>query len=207
MPIDAVQTGEVFTVRTYKTYVGYSWANTYEVQSVTEPLNSISAVESLAFAFVGLEQQIHLQGVIIDRIVVSTYVPDGQPYEPTSFTTIPVSTSGQRSPGSDVLPLEMCLFVRRNAPSGRDGRLLYRGCLTEGDMSAAAFRPLIWSGAVAEFQNIFATWFNAAFPSNFWSIVMARGRPNPTNIRPIAGFQVSEKMVVKKLNNRYYDRP
>lgn len=207
MPVDAVQPGEIFTARVYKNYVGYGWANTYEIMAVNEPANSVAAVESLAFSLVNLEQQIHLQGVIIDRIVVSTYVPDGQPYEPTSFTTIPVSASGQRSPGSDVLPLEMALFVRRNTVVGRDGRLLYRGCLTEGDMSASAFRPLIWSGAVSEFQNKFVTWFNSVFPSNLWSIVMARGRPNPTNVRTVVGFQVSEKMVVKKLNNRYYDRP
>jgi len=207
MPIDAVQVGEVFTVRVYKNYVGYGWANTYEVMAVNEPTNSVAAVESVAFSLVNLEQQIHLQGVVIDRVVVSTYVPDGQPYEPTSFTTIPVSSTGLRSPGADVLPLEMSLFVRRNTTTGRDGRLLYRGCLTEADMSAAAFRPLIWQGAVNDFQNIFSSWFNSNFPSNLWAVVMARGRPVPTNIRTVVGFQVSEKMVVKKLRNRYYDRP
>jgi hypothetical protein len=207
MPIDSVQVGEVFTVRVYKNYVGYGWANTYEIMAVNEPTNSVAAIESAAFSFVNLEQQIHLQGVVIDRVVVSTYVPDGQPYEPTSFTTIPISSIGLRSPGADVLPLEMSLFVRRNTTTGRDGRLLYRGCLTEADMSAAAFRPLIWQGAVNEFQNIFSSWFNSNFPSNLWAVVMARGRPTPTNVRTVVGFQVSQKMVIKKLNNRYFDRP
>jgi hypothetical protein len=207
MPIDAVQSGEIFTVRTYKQYVGYGWANTYEVQAAVEPVNSITAIESLASAFVALEQEIHLQGITIDRVVVSTYVPDGEPYNPTSFTTIPVSLLGQRAPVGEVLPLELCLFVRRNAGVGRDGRLLYRGCLSENDMAAAAFRPLITSSAQNSFQTIFGTWFTTTFPQAQWNIVLARGLPNPTNVRQVTGFQVSEKMAVKKLNNRYFDRP
>jgi len=207
MPVDSVQTGEVFTVRSYKQYVGFSWANTYEVQATSEPINSITAIEALASAIVSLEQQLHISGVIVDRIVISTYVQDGEPYNPSSFTTIPVSLPGQRFPYTDVLPLEMALFVRRNSPVGRDGRLLYRGCLLEGDMSASAFRPLISQNAVNEFQAIFGTWFNTTFPSQQWSLVMASGSPNSLNVRQIIGFQVSERMIVKKLNNRYYDRP
>jgi hypothetical protein len=207
MPVDSIQTGEVFTVRSYKQYVGFSWANTYEVQATSEPINSITAIESLASAIVSLEQQLHISGVIIDRIVISTYVQDGEPYNPSSFTTIPVSLPGQRFPYTDVLPLEMALFVRRNSPTGRDGRLLYRGCLLEGDMSASAFRPLISQNAVNEFQAIFGTWFNTTFPSQQWNVVMASGPPNSLSIRQIVGFQVSERMIVKKLNNRYYDRP
>jgi len=207
MPIDAVQAGEIFTVRVYKTYSGYGWANTYEVQSVTEPTNSITAIESMASAFVNLERNLHLLAVTIDRVVVSTYIPDGAPYNPSSFTTIPVSQGGLRNVGGDFLPLELALFVRRNAPVGRDGRLLYRGCLTENDMVANTFRPFITSSTQTSFQTILGTWFTTTFPQAAWNLVMASGRPNPTNIRQIIGLQVSEKIAVKKLNNRYFDRP
>jgi len=131
MPIDAVQSGEIFTVRVYKQHAGFGWANTYEVQAAVEPINSVTAIETMASAFVSLEQLIHLTPVTIDRVVVSTYIPDGQPYNPSSFTTIPVSLPGQRTVSGDFLPLELCLFVRRNGAVGRDGRLLYRGCLLE----------------------------------------------------------------------------
>jgi hypothetical protein len=207
MPIDAVQSGEVFTVRTYKNFAGFGWANTYEVQAAVEPINSITAIEALASSFVSLEQQIHLIGVVIDRVVVSTYIPDGLPYNPSSFTTIPFSVQGQRLAPAEVLPLELALFVRRNAAVGRDGRLLYRGCLMETDMSAASFRPLLTSSAVNTFQTIFGTWLTTTFPNSQWNIVLARGRPNPTNVRQVVNLQVSEKIAVKKLNNRYYDRP
>jgi hypothetical protein len=207
MPIDAVQTGEVFTVRTYKQHAGFGWANTYEVQSTTEPVNSVTAIESMASAFVALEQLIHLTPVTIDRVVVSTYVPDGQPYNPSSFTTIPVSLPGQRAPSGDFLPLELCLFVRRNGAVGRDGRLLYRGCLLEADMGTDAFRGRVHPSVRNSFQTTFNTWFTTTFPQAQWNIVLARGAPNPTNVRQVISFQVSEKIAVKKLKNRYFDRP
>jgi len=207
MPIDAVQTGEIFTVRTYKTFSGFGWANTYEVQAAVSPLNSITAIEALATSFVALERQLHLVGVTIDRVVVSTYVPDGQPYNPSSFTTIPVSLGGQRPVVSEPLPLELSLFVRRNASVGRDGRLLYRGVLMEVDMVSTGFRPLLTSNAVNGFQTVIGTWFTTNFPNSEWNIVLARGTPNPTNVRQVVGFQISDKIAVKKLNNRYYDRP
>jgi len=207
MPIDAVQAGEIFTVRTYKNYVGFTWANSYEVQAAIEPVNSVTAIEALVSSFVALERSLHIDGVIVDRVVVSTYVPDGQPYNPSSFTSIPVSLNSQRPAVAEVLPLELTLFVRRNSPVGRDGRLLYRGCLTENDMSASAFRPFLTGTAVTNLQTIFGTWFVSTFPTQEWNIVMASGDPANPIVRTITGFQVSQRIVVKKLNNRYFDRP
>jgi hypothetical protein len=207
MPIDAVQSGEIFTVRTYKQFAGFGWANTYEVQAAVEPVNSITAIESLAASFVALEQGLHLPGVVIDRVVVSTYIPDGQPYNPSSFTSIPFSVPGQRGATGEPLPLELALFVRRNASTGRDGRLLYRGCLIEQDMAATGFRGLLTNSAITGFQTWIGGWFVTTFPQAQWNLVLARGVPNPTNIRQIVGLQVSEKIAVKKLNNRYFDRP
>lgn len=207
MPVDDVQAGEIFTVRVYKTYFGYAWANTYEVQAVTEPVNSITSIENLASAFVNLERNVHLGFITIDRVVISTYVQDGQPYNPTSFTSLPVSQSGARTGASEVLPLEMCLFVRRNAPTGRDGRLLYRGCLMESDMNAGGFRANLVPSTISGFQTIFATWLVSTFPGSEWNLVLASGPPGNPIVRQVTGFQVAEKIVMKKLSNRYYDRP
>lgn len=207
MPIDNVQAGEVFTARVYKTYFGFSWANTYEVQSTTEPVNSVTAIEALATSLVNLERSLHIEGVLIDRVVISTYVQDGQPYSPSSFTSLPVSQSALRAPTAEVLPLELCLFVRRNAPTGRDGRLLYRGCLTEADMSSGAFRHQLVPSAVNSFQVTFGTWITSSFPNQEWNLVLASGPPDNLVIRTITAFQVSQRIVVKKLTNRYYDRP
>jgi hypothetical protein len=208
MPVNAVQQGEVFTVRVYKQIGGFAWANTYEVQAVTEPPNSITAVEALATAFAALDRAMLLDTATVDRVVVSTYVPDGLPYNPDSFTSIPISLPGLKSPaGQDPLPLEACVFVRRNAPTGRDGRLLYRGYLIETDVMSANFRPYVVQPTLNTISATINTWLTTTFPSNLWSIVMARGRPNPTNVRVVTSLIPDQRVVYKKLNNRYFDRP
>jgi hypothetical protein len=77
----------------------------------------------------------------------------------------------------------------------------------EVDMVSTGFRPLLTSNAVNGFQTVIGTWFTTNFPNSEWNIVLARGTPNPTNVRQVVGFQISDKIAVKKLNNRYYDRP
>jgi hypothetical protein len=205
MTLRNIQQGEVVTVRIYKQYVGFSWANNYEVAATTNINDPAQSLAAMVDRLVALERLLHLQGVIIDRATVSSYAPDSQPYDPDTLTTFPYSLSGQRSAPGEVLPLELCLFVRRNVNFGRDGRLLYRGCLTENDMSAAAFRPLLTTQTVNNLQNAINNWFQQGI-SPGWVLVMASGTPQPTSIRRVVGLQVSEKIAVKKVNNRYFRR-
>jgi hypothetical protein len=205
MTLRNIAQGEVVTVRIYKQYVGFSWANNYELQATTNINDPAQSLADMVDRLVVLERLLHLQGVIIDRATVSSYAPDSQPYNPDTLTTFPYSLSGQRSAPGEVLPLELCLFVRRNVNFGRDGRLLYRGCLTENDMAAAAFRPLLTSSTVNNIQNAINDWYQQGVGSE-WRLVMASGTPQPTSIRTIVGLQVSEKMTVKKVNNRYFRR-
>jgi hypothetical protein len=205
MSLSTILQGEVFTVRSYKQYVGFAWGNNYEVEATQDIPNPSTELEFLANRIVELEKNLHIVGVIIDRVTISTYVPDSRPYNPNNVATFPFSVMATRPGATEVLPLELCLFVRRNVNFGRDGRLLYRGCLLESDMSAAAFRPLITNAAVNSFQNIINNWRTVGVGNSF-RLVMASGFPAPSNVRPIVNLQVSEKIVVKKYNNRYFRR-
>jgi hypothetical protein len=205
MTLTTISQGDVLTVRVFKQYVGYAWANNYEVEAIRDITNVAVSLEALITRIVALERPLHLQGVIIDRATVSTYVPDSLPYNPNTLATFPLSISATRQATGDVLPLELCLFVRRNVVLGRDGRLLYRGCLTENDMSATAFRPLLNSGAVGTLQSIINNWAATGLGDDF-RFVLASGVPLPTNVRAVTSLQVSEKIVVKKYNNRYFRR-
>jgi hypothetical protein len=204
MTLANIAQGEVVTVRIYKQYVGFSWANNYEVQATTNINDPAQSLAVMVDRLVDLEKLLHLQGVIIDRATVSSYAPDSQPYNPDTLTTFPYSVSGQRQGSSEVLPLELCLFVRRNVNFGRDGRLLYRGCLTENDMVAASFRPLLASSTVNSLQNAINTWFQQGIGSE-WVMVMASGTPQPTGIRRVVGSRF-RKDVCQKVNNRYFRR-
>lgn len=205
MSLTTISQGDVLTVRVFKQFFGYAWANNYEVEAIQNITNPIVALEALATRIVALERPIHLSGVIIDRVTVSTYVPDSLPYNPNTLAVFPFSVAATRTAVREPLPLELCLFVRRNVNFGRDGRLLYRGCLTEDDMSATSFRPLLSSGAVGALQGIINSWASTGLGNEF-RFVMASGLPTPTSVRPVTSLQVSEKVVVKKYNNRYFRR-
>jgi hypothetical protein len=205
MALRNIAQGEVVTVRIYKQFGGYLWANNYEVAATTNVPDPVVALQELADRLVALERNIHLRGVFIDRVTISSYAPDSQPYDPDTLATFPYTLEGLRNYNGEAVPLELCLFVRRNTNFGRDGRLLYRGCLSEGDITAPSFRSLLTSAARSSFQSILDTWQQQG-PGSVWVLVMASGTPNPTSIRRVISLQASEKVVVKKFNNRYFRR-
>jgi len=205
MTLRNIAQGEVVTVRIYKQFGGYLWANNYEVAATTNVPDPVVALQELADRLVTLERNIHLRGVFIDRVTISSYAPDSQPYDPDTLATFPYTLEGVRNYNGEAVPLELCLFVRRNTNFGRDGRLLYRGCLSEGDITAPSFRSVLTSAARSSFQSILDTWQQQG-PGSVWVLVMASGTPNPTSIRRVISLQASEKVVVKKFNNRYFRR-
>jgi hypothetical protein len=205
MTLRNIAQGEVVTVRIYKQFGGYLWANNYEVAATTNVPDPVVSLQELADRLVTLERNIHLRGVFIDRVTISSYAPDSQPYDPDTLATFPYTLEGVRNYNGEAVPLELCLFVRRNTNFGRDGRLLYRGCLSEGDITAPSFRSLLTSAARSSFQSILDTWQQQG-PGSVWVLVMASGTPNPTSIRRVISLQASEKVVVKKFNNRYFRR-
>jgi hypothetical protein len=205
MTLSTINQGNVLTVRSYKQFAGFAWANNYEVEATQDITNPVSALQFLVERIAFLERDIHLNSVVIDRITVSTYIPDSRPYNPNTLAVYPLSINCTRPMSANVLPLELCLFVRRNVDFGRDGRLLYRGCLTEDDMFAQSFRPRITTNAVNSIQSIINSWRTVGVGSSF-RLVMASGFPNVSNVRTVVGLQVSEKIVVKKYNNRYFRR-
>jgi len=202
MPINNILANEVFTVRIYKRLEGQEWANSYEVQATDASSDPAISIGNLRNWLVGLERSIHLTDVFFDRITISTYQPDSQPYDPTRFTSFPIFEQGQRARSGDALSLAICLFVRREPGFGRAGKLLYRGVLQEADV--AGYRSALMTASINAIQNaVNAAW--SARPT-FWRLVMASGAPTPTDVREVLNLRVSALTVVKKLDNRYFDR-
>jgi len=205
MTLSSVADGDVITVRVYKTFAGYSWANNYEVQATQDLPNAGFTYPTLADRFVTLERALHSNFVVIDRVTISTYAPDSRPYNPETLATYSYNVTCQRSVSGDAMPLEACLFVRRITNFGRTGRLLYRGCLFEADVGVLGYRQVLISQTLTSFRNILTSW-NQTGLGEQWRLVMASGNPNPTNIRAILRLEPSERVVFKKLDNRYFRR-
>ena len=205
MTLATITQGEVLTVRSYKQLGGYLWANNYEVEATQDIANPSTALEFLAARIVELERGLHISTVVIDRVTISTYVPDSQPYNPNTLAVFPFSVNGIRTGPGSALALEVCLFVRRNVVFGRDGRILYRGCLTDAQVSTSSLRAVLLPVAITTYQNIINSWRSVGLGNDF-RLVMASGLPVPTDIRVVQNLQVSEKVVFKKFNNRYFRR-
>lgn len=138
MSVLVPEAGEVFTIRTYKHQdiaVTSSWANTYEAQATTGVV--FGDLTTMAAIIMSFEKRMSQDTVIVDRAVVSTWIPDGQPYNPASFVVVNDGGSGLvTSPAADeVLSLDICLHLRRDVASGRQGKLFLRGALDEGDVA------------------------------------------------------------------------
>lgn len=204
--LDVINESEVLTVRVYKVFQQVAWANTYEVQALQEITNTATALEDLANKLVNLERPLHAGFVTFDRVVVSTWVPDGQPYNPLSFTSFPLQGQGTRNVPTPLEPLTQCLYVRRNTILGRDGRLLYRGCLSAQWMSSGVPEQVISSSELSNIQSIINNWTtsNPLLPS--FRLVLARRVGNSIEVRPVVSLVAMPKVVTKKFNNRYYDR-
>jgi len=207
MTVTTVVADEVYTVRLYKSYTGFVWANTYEVRATQSFPSGFFAIRDMVDKLVALEKGIHLQGVTIDRAVVSTYQPDSRPYNPESFLTIPINEGANQPIVGEVIPLELCLYVRKNVPSGRFGKNYYRAAITEAGMQADAFRPLLTSSQRNNFQTFVNNWVAGGALGAGWELVMAKGAPTPTDIRVVTGLTVERRIVIKQLGNRYFDRP
>lgn len=77
--------------------------------------------------------------VVIDRIVVGTWVKDSDPYDIDALRTIPYGLFGTREYTlTNVVADELALFIRKNVSKGRAGKMLMRGMLTVAQLTASS---------------------------------------------------------------------
>lgn len=199
------------TVRIYKrlsTAPNMVWSNTYEL--FKDPVGEVDFTEyqALAQRLASFEQDFHLTDVIFDRAVISTHVEDGEPYNPESFVTIPLGdVIGQRAGTSDPMSLHNVLFVRKNVSFGRNGKLYYRRCLRESDVTSPAGVPRIdvSSPLYTEVATAFTTYIESLTngdDTTFRLVMVAENQP----VRNVTALAVTNVRNVK-FNNRYFDVP
>lgn len=213
--------GDIVTAKVYKSLESAPdkvWANTYEFRLGVESDEPYDSNEALALALANWEAQFHLEDVKFERVVLSTYVPDSQPYSPDSFVSVPiVALNGQRDDvTSDQLPLNVCLRVKKGVLFGRVGFQLYRRCLVEGDVVAPSGTYSLVDGQdtllngllnglylVPPSETATTLWTRLDNLSVRW--VMASGNPTATSVRTVQGVSVAG-VTIKAFNNRYFDR-
>lgn len=203
-----VNEGEIVSVRVIQSANNgtIKWANTHEYRALAR--NNFFDAQTLALELAEVHKAFLLPAYKVERVVVSTWVPDGVPYNPDTFASFSFGMQGSRTrAGSEPTDLTVCLLLDRRVQGGRNGRILLRGCLTEEMLTAVGGRynfqqPSSLDGV--DFNAAMGRLLSAIYvPTNnaVWGMVMH----SELGTRPIDAF-VNPRITFKKLRNKYFDR-
>lgn len=208
MPVIGSPIGTYFTLRMYKrltTNPALAWANTYEFVSLT--VTTEGDVNTLIARTLLFEQALHLPSAQFDRAVLSSWVEDGEPYDPTTFITQPLSAVGTRAVAGDPLSLNYCLFLRRVTAFGQNGKLFLRRALTEGDITSPSGTPALNSAAALQAEVADAVADSEMIEyltgADAFQVVM---KSSLLINREVTSFVVAGSRIIQ-YNNRYFDVP
>lgn len=204
----------LYTVKIFKSWGARDaerrWSNTYELESdATSPDGLGDTVDALVAA----EKIIHANIINFLSATVSTWEPDGTPYNPLSFTTIELEGTGLVNPvpPEDMLDSNVCLVLKYLPTLGRSGRRFYRGCLHEASVQSRgdgrftiveATGPGSMRAAVVAFKASIAPFLSGGAAGD--EIVLA-GSSGSTVERGVVDIQLGG-VTVNKRNHRYFDR-
>ena len=129
------------------------WTASIEKQLGEDDI-SAGSIELEADNFVaGLKVPL-LGNALIDRVVVSTWFPDSQPYDPDTVRTISYGIEGDRGyVVSEPVDDTLCLLVRKNVASGRTGKFQLRGVLLVSDLTAASGDWQLDGAVASDFED------------------------------------------------------
>lgn len=211
MSVAVPASGEKFTVRIYKylsSNPSQGWANTYELQAGSA--TSLTEMKQAAYELSLFETGIHLEGVQFDRYVLSTFVADGEPYNPLSFVSTNLTgLTGTRTSAGQPLALEVCLHLRKEVLVGRYGKNLYRGCLTETDVQAVAGKFTLTD--LTGFQTdvidaaITASDIGDYFTDGESDIRLVLASTTTDTVRSVSDIDIAG-VSVKGMENKHYNR-
>jgi hypothetical protein len=173
------------------------WANTWELDAGAESL--ILTPDLVANALANFHKEVLNSKFLVDRVVLSTWAPDGKPYNPTSFFVKQFQMSGVAS-GSP-LPLSNTVLVKRTGAMGKQGSLLLRGWLTEEMIEDGALVPTIFTSTQDLLTDHFGTLVTALDPCAP-SMLRQQGPLNLMESRVYTGLYIKAASVKRMATKR-----
>lgn len=207
-PVIGAPAGTIYTLRTYKklkTSPLAVWSNFYEFVGMAE--SEESTIDELLDKMLSYERSFHLDSVEFDRFVFSTWVEDGEPYDPESFVTKPMVGDGARTHPTNIPePLTTTLFIRRQTGFGQNGKILYRRCVYREEKTSPSGTPALSGSEVQTAFNLGKEFIEQelglAAGAVYRLCMFATGQPMRTvNNLIVAGLRNTQ------FNNRYFDVP
>jgi hypothetical protein len=204
-----VDPGDSFIFRVWKTLTtnpAVKWVNTYEARFLD--VGSTEDLMSLADGLAAFESELALTTTLIERTVISTWVPDSRPYNPSAFLSLVQNVSGQVAfvEGQQV-DLRICLRLTREVLGGFQGKIDLRNSLLSTQLtSEAGTYSLIdqpgMEAAVSSAMSVSGLNTNLADSLGQPKLAMI-GTGEST--RFITGIKVKGVSIIP-LNHKYFDR-
>lgn len=221
----------IYLVSTHKNQGGLGgkpWVNSYEVITggsvgVSAPLDENPAevllLRELANAIANFELEFHLTTTYLNRVTVSTWFADSDPYNGNELVTVPISANGLRPIGGleEALGLDDTLYVRKTPNTGELGKIMYRGVLLESDsvVNAQGIKTLrgsspvanggsLWSDAIVHIASGLMDWREQG--DGEWAFTMIHAVDGEAVVaRPVVTFTPAG-ITPMKMNKRHYNR-
>lgn len=205
--------GDMFIVRIQSSLVSdpaVKWFNTYEIRAKVAggDLELRAVVDTLGLG----HEHISLNHIHVDKGLVSTWVPDSNPYNPLAFLVHDINGTGDRAPVGDVLPLRIPLSIRREVQAGRRGTLFLRGLLVEADVLGTGQEFAMAPGAIAGWLalvNTFSTDLGGgggAITPEFDSVMISGEAGDPEIVYRFVTDYTLGKPTSVSVNHKYFDR-
>jgi hypothetical protein len=208
--------GEVFTITTIKYNVGNpaeKWSNIWEVQAKDGGSPDLVTLQGVKDTIIEFEKEITRPNTAYDSSRISTWAQEPD-YDPQSFITQSETGTGLIGGTTDqALPAEVCLFIRKVASYGRQGKLFIRQYLGEDSVRSTAGQWMLES--LSADQAFIATavaavgldqYLGTDSPNPNYQLVMAgRTKFGAEIVRPIVEMTAAGVSTVK-LSRRWYNR-
>lgn len=95
-----------------------------------------------------------LDNVFIDRTVISTWIPDSDPYDPEALRVYSHGVFGTNVfVGTDPVDDDLVVFIRKNVASGRTGKIQLRGAMVVTNLSTEAGSWVFTSASRTQIQG------------------------------------------------------
>lgn len=212
MSLPFPEVGELFLYRVQSYHTlnpSQKWSNNYAFITI---LGSGSIeLRAVALDLIDFHSKMTMTNIITERCVVSTYIPDTNPYDANEFLTVEAPTAGTvDNGGSEQIPLETCLYLRKETQFGRVGKIFLRGALSEQDVS---FGQSLFTPTTA---TLLGTRLAAAVISSGLSLRLGTedtifSMCMPDNTPPNTGARIVDTLSIGgirnvNMNKRYYNR-
>lgn len=204
MPLNNLEAAGVFTCEVFyaqKSFVEKEFRSTFVYGATGTP--SIADHEQVGQKLSIFISSLLRSDMVLKRYTCSTIERDTNPYNGSEFLTREMNLNGTgNNAGNDSLPLNVCLYIKKNVDTGRSGKSFLRGVFNEGDVNYGHDNHTL--GSISFWQQkvddaVTGSGLSSMFlgPANATHLLVGDNPFDNTSVRYCSGFTVAGVRAVR----------